>query len=778
MKEGLHLHVSGVVQGVGFRPFVFGLAARYGLSGWVCNTGDGVEMDLSGERLGLQQFCTALQQEAPPLARIEGLTKHRCAPKGYERFEIRPSQTVFNGGTPAVPADVALCPDCRRELFDPADRRYRYPFINCTHCGPRYTVISSMPYDRPATTMAGFALCPACAAEYHDATDRRFHAQPVACPACGPQLWLEQSGAVAARREEALQEARDLLAQGAIVALKGLGGFQLACDASHAAAVARLRQLKQRPQQALALMMPDLEAVRRHCRPSADDEALLLSRERPIVLLPARDESRLLATCAPGQKRLGVMLPSTPLHELLLERAAAFPEALVMTSGNRSGEPIIIDNDEARDTLGAVADALLLHDRPIAARCDDSVALAAQDGATQTAPALYPLRRARGYAPLAVALPLAAPVLLAAGAELKNTFCLARGRQAFMSPHVGDLQNLSTLQAFEQAVAHMEKLFAARPALLAHDLHPDYLSTRYALARAERDDLPAVGVQHHHAHIAAVMAEHGLPADRLVLGLAFDGAGYGADGTVWGGECMVASYHSFERLFHLKPAPLPGGDLAVRQPWRMALSWLAQVGLPWRDDLAPVRHARAHAVQGIDPLPVLRQQLASGLNSPTTSSMGRLFDAVAALLGVQQVIGYEGQAAIELEALVDESCDEAYAFCVDGSLLCPGPALQAILHDLSCGAPRPLIAARFHNGVARLAVDVCRRMRRETGLNSVALSGGVWQNKTLLQKAWSMLLAEHFDVYCHRRVPANDGGLALGQAVVAAAQFSGESICV
>ncbi len=780
MMEGLRLHINGIVQGVGFRPFVYGLAARYELTGWVSNTSAGVDLELNGEPQSLQHFRRALRAEAPPLARIETIEEEACAPNGYEQFEIRPSAAVQGAFQPVSP-DVSICDDCLRELLDPNDRRYRYPFINCTNCGPRYTIIKDLPYDRPATTMAAFPLCEACAAEYADPLDRRFHAQPVACPQCGPHIWLERTDGDAApraiaRQEGALQAARELLASGKILAIKGLGGFHLACDATNERAVSELRRRKLRRDKPFALMMPDLEAVARVCLLDDEEMALLTSRERPIVILSARSDSPVSVDCAPGQNTLGVMLPYTPLHVLLLERAPDFPEALVMTSGNLVEEPIVTDNEEARRRLAPLADALLLHDRPIHTRCDDSVVQVVPP-LSSGEPILYPLRRARGYAPFPVYLPRALPPLLAVGAELKNTFCLTRERHAFLSQHVGDLQNHETLQSFERSVAHLEQLFRVQPQLLAHDAHPDMLSTRYALERAEREGLPTFGVQHHHAHAAALMAEHGLDGERPVIGVIFDGVGYGTDGAVWGGEFLVADYAGFQRSTHLAYAPLPGGDMAVREPWRYALAWLAQAGIAWESDLPPVQHGQIQNVQGIEALSVLQQQLARGINCPQTSSMGRLFDAVSALVGVRQQVNYEGQAAIELEALAGEQRGRAdgYEFDIQGEEIDPAPMLKALVADLRQGLSRSLMAARFHAGVARMVLDVCRRLRDETGLYEVGLSGGVWQNLTLLQETRRLLLEADFTVYIHRRVPANDGGLALGQALIAAAAASEKS---
>jgi hydrogenase maturation protein HypF len=802
--QGLRIHITGVVQGVGFRPFVYGLAQRYDLAGWVRNTSAGVDIEADGRAEALAAFLAALRDELPPLARIDSLSAEPCepSPEGRAGFEILASQPQPGAFQPISP-DVAVCDDCLRELFDPADRRYRYPFINCTNCGPRFTIIRDIPYDRPLTTMAGFPLCPDCAAEYGDPLDRRFHAQPVACPVCGPRLWLEQPGEATPAGDDALAAARALLAGGAIVAVKGLGGFHLACDATDAAAVAELRRRKLRVGKPFAVMLPDLATARRHCELSAAEEALLLSRARPIVVVRRRPNSTIAAETAPGQDTIGIMLPYTPLHHLLLERAAGFPEALVMTSGNLSEEPIAFSNEDARERLAGLADAFLLHNRDIHTRCDDSVMRVVetdQPDDQADAALVLPLRRSRGYAPFPVRLPFAAPPLLAAGAELKNTFCLTRDDYAFLSHHIGDLENYETLLAFEEGIAHMERLFRARPEALAYDLHPDYLATRYALERAAREGLPAVGVQHHHAHVAAGMAEHGLPPGATVIGVAFDGTGYGDDGAIWGGEFLVAGYGGYERAAHLRYVPLPGGDRAVREPWRVALAWLDAAALPWDDDLPPVRHAcRLEAgapteaqdrrlPAGSDRLAALRHQLRHRLNAPPTSSMGRLFDAAAALSGVRQVVTYEAQAAIEFESAADPGETAAYEFdChwIAGTLpardsgyaknagrmpaiqIDPAPVFASLMADRRAGLPLSRLAARFHNGVALMTRDVCRRLRDAHGLNDVVLSGGVWQNVTLLRQTVRLLRADRFTVYPHRLVPPNDGGLALGQAVVA-----------
>ncbi len=752
--QGARIHITGVVQGVGFRPFVYGLATRLGITGWVRNTSAGVKIEVDGSLEALTAFINALQQEAPPLAQIDEFHVQKCAPNGFSTFEIFHSETIADAFQPISP-DVSLCSDCWRELLDPEDRRYRYPFINCTNCGPRFTIIKDIPYDRPSTTMAPFIMCPDCASEYGDPLDRRFHAQPVACPVCGPQIWLEVDGDRLAEREQALQTARQLLQEGRILAVKGLGGFHLACDATNPEAVATLRRRKLRVDKPFALMMPDLATVETHCYLQPAERSALEARQRPIVILDRRPESSVVREVASGQDTMGVMLPYTPLHVLLIEPEPGFPQALVMTSGNLSEEPIAIENEEARKRLSDLADAFLMHDRCIHTRCDDAV-MRIFDGAA------YPLRRSRGYAPYPVHLPWENPPLLAVGAELKNTFCITRGRYAFLSHHIGDLENYETLCSFEEGIAHFERLFRMRPEILAYDLHPDYLATRYALKRAERENLTAIGVQHHHAHVAACMAEHGLDGEQPVIGVSFDGTGYGDDGTIWGGEFLVANYRDYERPFHLAYIPMAGGEAAVRQPWRLALAWLERADLEWDENLPPVLASSAKVRH------IVRRQLELGLNSPLTSSMGRLFDAISALVGVRQRINYEAQAAIELEARVDPDEAAAYQFAISEDEVDPIPVIHAIVADLRAGLDIGRISAQFHNGVADMVDQVCCLIGKRYGLEEVALSGGVWQNMILLTRVVQRLHKSGFAVYLHRQVPTNDGGLALGQAVVAA----------
>jgi len=789
--SGLRIHITGVVQGVGFRPFVYGLAARLQLAGWVRNTSAGVDIEVDGPAERLREFTAALRREAPPLSRIDRFEVEERPANGFTTFEIVGSEAIPGAFQPISP-DVGICTDCLRELYDPQDRRYRYPFINCTNCGPRFTIIEDIPYDRPNTTMAGFPLCPDCEAEYHNPLDRRFHAQPVACPVCGPQVWLELSSSgkgEGPEGEAALLEAQRLLSAGKILAVKGLGGFHLACDATNARAVAELRRRKLRVDKPFALMMPDLDTVRRHCLVSAEEAELLASSQRPIVILRRRAESNIAAEVAPGQDTLGVMLPYTPLHYLLFSLDGTAGRALpplVMTSGNLSEEPIAIENEEARQRLTSLADAFLMHNRPIRTRCDDSVLrLPDFDDPETGRPAAVPLRRSRGYAPFPVRLPWEAPSILAVGAELKNAFCLTRGEYAFFSHHIGDLENFETLRSFEEGTQHFERLFHTHPQALAYDLHPDYLSTRYALDRAAREGLPTAGVQHHHAHVAACLAEHGIvfePGKRqAVIGISFDGTGYGDDGAIWGGEFLLANYSGYRRAAHLRYAPLPGGDRAVREPWRFALAWLKLSGIAWEEDLPPVEHALRHTRQGEKTLQALRAQLKTRLNAPLTSSMGRLFDAAASLAGVRQAVNYEAQAAIEFEALTDPEEQGAYPFDllssggVSGSAIQvdPTPMFRALVEDRRLGVPLPLISARFHRGVAGMVVQVAERLRAESGLNEVALSGGVWQNFTLLKEAVLRLRAAGFTVYTHRLAPPNDGGLALGQAAVAASRLFG-----
>ncbi len=775
---GTKIHITGIVQGVGFRPFVFTQAVQKGLTGWVCNTSAGVDIEVAGEPVDISQFIQSLKSEAPPLARIDSLDTQEIPLKPYDTFEIIHSKVVSDAFQPISP-DIGICPDCLTELFESQNRRYRYPFINCTNCGPRLTIIDDIPYDRPKTTMRDFAMCPDCQAEYDDPTNRRFHAQPTACPVCGPQVWLEyplQEKKVhnqVSRGDDAILLVQKLLLSGNIVAIKGLGGFHLACDATNSKAVAELRCRKLRVDKPFAVMMADTASVERHCLLTDTDRLLLEARQRPIVLLPRKPTSIIAAELAPKQNTIGVMLPYTPLHYLLFaapdneeailhhHKTVTMPP-LVMTSGNISEEPIAICNEEALERLTGLADAYLLHDRPIRTRCDDSVVRTFR-GET------FPIRRSRGYAPFPVYLASDTPPLLATGGELKNTFCITRDRYAFLSHHIGDMENVETFRSFQDSIAHYEALFRIKPEAIAYDLHPNYLATRYALERIEREGLPSFGVQHHHAHIASCMAEHSLPAGEPVIGVAFDGTGYGEDGAIWGGEFLLGDYRGFKRISHLKYVPLPGGDAAIRKPARIALAYLWANGLDWDPEFNPV------AALCAEERSIIKSQLKLKINTPLTSSMGRFFDAIASLCGVRQVVNYEAQAAIEFEALADPDESAEYGINLDSgeiptgeaSQIDPAPLVEAVIADLNKGITPSKISARFHNTIARMVSEVCDQIRKDNGVDQVALSGGVWQNMTLLRLTYDLLTSENFKVYIHHQVPTNDGGLALGQAVVA-----------
>jgi hydrogenase maturation protein HypF len=730
------IRIRGVVQGVGFRPFVFKLARRLGLAGYVLNSSAGVVAEAEGACDALDCFVERLRSEAPPLARIEEMLVAEMDPVGGQDFVIRESRAQ-EGEFVLVSADVATCPDCYRDFTDPANRRFGYAFTNCTNCGPRYTIIRDIPYDRPNTTMAGFHMCRACQAEYDDPGNRRFHAQPNACAECGPQL------------SAPISEAQRRLSEGEIVAIRGLGGFHLACDPRNDGAVRRLRERKRRSDKPFALMARDVAAVEAFCVVSDDDRRALVGTRCPIVVLPRRGDAGISAAVAPGNNTIGVMLPYTPLHHLLFTGAAY--DALVMTSGNLSEEPIVTANEEALERLGPLADWFLLHNREIYMRADDSV-VRTFEGAERV------LRRSRGFVPQAIDLGMEVAEIVACGGELKNTFCLSKGRYAVLSQHIGDMENYETLVFFEETLANLKKLFRVEPRAVAHDLHPAYLSTQYAL---RVPDLEKIGVQHHHAHVASCMAENGLRGK--VIGVALDGTGYGTDGKIWGGEFLVADYGGFERRAHLRYVPLAGGDAAVRQPWRPALAYLADTfgGAAEFPELAIWREVPESQRK------LVRSMIAHGVNSIETSSCGRLFDAVASLIGLRQQINFEGQAAIELETIAADGVVDAYPFGLDGDSVDFRPAIEVIVREVREGTPAGAIAARFHNTVAEAIVEVCRRLRAEEKLNRVCLSGGTFQNMKLLARTLAGLRRLEFEVFIHAQVPPNDGGIALGQAVVA-----------
>lgn len=756
--------VTGVVQGVGFRPFVHRIATELGLAGFVGNDSGAVFLEVQGRPESVAEFGRRLRAEAPPLARI---TDVRVAAIAADRpcppeFRIVSSQ-LASGTTTPIPPDIAVCDDCIAELFDPLDRRYRHPFVTCTNCGPRFTIIRELPYDRPATTMSGFAMCARCATEYHDPANRRFHAQPIACPDCGPSLWFAAPAARVHSPDAALAATQDALASGAVVAIKGVGGYHLACGVDDETAVDALRARKARGAKPFAMLVRDLDVARRYAHVNDAEAAVLSSPARPIVLLRRRAGAPVAAAVAPGSPLLGLMLPYSPIHHLLLAPVPGnprpVPDALVLTSANRSDEPICFTDSDVQQRLSKLCDAVLDHDRPIHVPCDDSVVRVVhdEDGAHE-----LPIRRSRGYAPLPIDLKLQAPAVLAVGGELKNTFCLTDGNRAYLSGHIGDMATWETLRAFERAVSQLSEI-RGRPVRLAADLHPGYHTRSWAERQVHERQLDLV--QHHHAHVVSLLAEHGRLGEPIV-GVAFDGTGYGCDETIWGGEILTLDTrsHRFVRAGHLAAVPLPGGDAAVRNPWRMALSQLWMAGIDWTPDLAPVSAATA------DELRLTRSQLETGAGCVPCSSMGRLFDAVASLLGVRHRIDYEGQAAIELEALAqvagqtDKQPALPLAVRPDG-VIDPAPMVQAMVAALHAGAPPSALAAAFHQAVAVAVAEVVTQLAG--GATLVGLTGGVFQNVLLLGACRSLLRQNGFEVLTHHTVPPNDGGLALGQAAVA-----------
>jgi hydrogenase maturation protein HypF len=758
-----HFTVTGVVQGVGFRPFVYRLARELALAGFVGNDSGAVFLEVQGSAVRVSEFARRLRAEAPPLARIGSVRVTDLAPDhGYGNdFRIVASRTITGAATP-IPPDIAVCDQCLGELFDPHNRRYRHPFVTCTNCGPRFTIITELPYDRPATTMSAFAMCERCAGEYHDPADRRFHAQPIACPDCGPSLrFRSQTGGRVDGTDAALLATQRALAAGAVVAIKGIGGYHLACRVDDETAVGALRARKMRGAKPFAVLVRDLGVARRYAVIDDTEAGVLSDAARPIVLLRRRADAPVAEAVAPGSPLLGLMLPYSPIHHLLLASvpgtAGSVPDALVLTSANRSDEPICFTDEDAEVRLPELCAAVLDHDRPIHVPCDDSV-VRVVDGRD------LPIRRSRGYAPLPVELgrgPLSVPAVLAVGGELKNTFCLTDGSRAYLSGHIGDMGTVSTLRAFERAVGQLSEI-RCQPTRLAADLHPGYHTRSWA--ERHTGDRPLDLVQHHHAHVVSLLAEHGSIGEPIV-GVAFDGTGYGCDGTIWGGEVLTLGRdsHRFVRAGHLLAAPLPGGDTAVRNPWRMALSQLWMADIDWTPDLAPVAAAAPHELQ------LVRSQLESGTGCVPCSSMGRLFDAVASLLGVRHRIDYEGQAAIELEALAASAPDKPLAVSLpltvraDG-IIDPATMVQTMVSALYAGTPAAMLAAAFHRAVADAVATLASQVAGTVRL--VGLTGGVFQNALLLRECRNALQAKGFEVLSHHMVPPNDGGLALGQAAI------------
>jgi hydrogenase maturation protein HypF len=754
--ERRQIVIRGIVQGVGFRPFVYALAVRHQVTGFVKNQTGAVLIEAEGEPAALDGFLRDLAEHPPPLAQIEHLSWEPQAARGEDRFRIEDSSG--DGGSPIfLSPDVATCPECLAELFDPADRHYRYPFLNCTNCGPRLTIITGAPYDRGRTTMAGFPMCADCRAEYDDPANRRFHAQPTACPECGPKLQLLDSSGRPLSAADPLTSFAEALRAGRIGAMKGLGGYHLICDAGNPEAIAELRRRKHRDEKPFAVMAADLAAARDLVAISPQEEAVLCSTHGPIVLLRKRHPCPVAESVAPGNPWLGVMLPYTPLHHLLM-RAAGIP--LVMTSGNRSDEPIAYQED-GPEKLAGIADVFLVHNRPIHVRCDDSVTRIV-DGVE------LPIRRSRGYAPRPIALPFPCPQpILAVGGQLKSTFALGRDRQAFLSHHLGDLDHYEAYKAFVKDIQLYQQLFAIRPAIIVHDLHPDYASTRFAREEAAKQGSTLLGVQHHHAHLASCMAENGL--DEPVIGVTFDGTGYGLDGAVWGGEFLVGDYRRFRRGAHLRYVPMPGGDRAIHEPWRMAVAHLLDAGASL--DAIGAQHLPSEVA-------MVKKMMERRLNAPLTSSAGRLFDAVAVLAGLSGRVSYEGQAAIELEWLATGvAVDRIYPFRIDSAgggesplVVDTRPLICSVAEESSRGEEPALIARRFHSTLTDLIAAVCGRLRQTTGIAAVVLSGGVFLNALLTSEVMARLAADGFRVYRHRLVPPGDGGLSLGQLAVAAAR--------
>jgi hydrogenase maturation protein HypF len=747
------IDVAGIVQGVGFRPYVYRLANECGLTGLIANTPAGVSIEVQGDAEAVERFLERLPKEIPPLAKITGIAPRDAELQQETAFQIKAS-SLRAAAKALISPDVSVCEDCLRELLNPRDRRFRYPFINCTNCGPRFTIIHDIPYDRARTSMAKFKMCAACQAEYENPASRRFHAQPNACWDCGPQVAL--LGADGARMDvaEPIREAARLLQQGSVVAIKGLGGFHLACDAQNEAAVGKLRERKRRVEKPFAIMVRRVEDAARLCVADELSKKMMSSFERPIVLLPRRAEVASVPGIAPGNRYLGLFLPYTPLHHLLFQSGKF--ESLVMTSGNLSEEPIAIDNEEAIRRLNQIADAFLVHDREIVRRCDDSVARV-------TAGQPQKLRRSRGFVPVPVQLEKETQAVLAVGGELKNTVCVVRGSEAFLSQHVGDLENLESYRFFEEAVQHLQRILETEPKVIAHDLHPDYFSTKWA---QERTGVELVGVQHHHAHVAACMAENHL--DGKVIGIALDGTGYGTDGAIWGGEVLVTDYAGFERAAHFEYVPLPGGAAAIHEPWRMAVSYLAKhfgkdvekLGLPF---LAEIDSRK---------LSVVLQMMEREINSPRTSSCGRLFDAVAALVGLRGTVNFEAQAAVELEMAARDSGSEA-AYPLDLNLhgaiwqIGTKSLFEWLVRDVRKQTNVAEISRKFHNGLALVLVEAAEKIRERTKLNRVCLSGGCFLNALLLETMIAEMKERSFEVFFHTEVPAGDGGISLGQAVIA-----------
>ncbi len=746
------VEINGIVQGVGFRPFVYQLANRYDLKGKVANTSSGVSIHIEGNRQNIESFCRDISEKKPPIAYITEIDLFDESVNAYQEFTIVESREP-SMMTTLISPDVSVCDDCRHELFDLNDRRFGYPFINCTNCGPRYTIINDIPYDRPKTSMKHFTMCPICQAEYDDHGNRRFHAQPNACAECGPHIDLYDNTRQKTATPKPLEKTVELIKQGYIIAIKGLGGFHLAVDAENDQAVAKLRKRKHREEKPFALMSHNVESVQSYAKVGPEEEKLLKSPQRPIVLLKKREPNSISREVAPRNRYFGAMLPYTPHHYLLLSRGFT---ALVMTSGNLREEPIAIDNDDAFERLSDIADYFLIHNRDIYLRSDDSIV-------RKTAGDTRFIRRSRGYVPVPIFLNKKVPPILACGAELKNTVCLTRGNQAFLSQHIGDLENLATYDFFKLTIRHMQRILNVHPEIVAFDLHPDYLSTRFA---EEMESINKIQIQHHHAHIVSAMAENRI--DGPVIGLSFDGTGYGTDGAIWGGEILIADIEKFYRAAHFAYVPMPGSTAAIKEPWRMAISYLYDAfdDKFWDLDLPLLKEMDAIKVK------IMVDMVNKKINSPFTSSLGRLFDGIAAITGIRYKVAFEGQAAMELEMLAADKVADIYDYewiTTEGHKILTRPIIQGVVNDMVNGIHPSVISRKFHQTLIQMFSDLCAVIRKESGLNRVVLSGGVFQNSLLLTGLIKALEEKNFQVFTHSKVPANDGGICLGQAMVAAA---------
>lgn len=766
MADRMRINVTGIVQGACFRPFIFNLAKSLGLNGYVLNSSDGVVIEIEGDNV--TDFMERMQTSLPPLSEIRSLKAESLQPVGYTDFAIKESPAE-EGRSALIPPDVSICPHCLSELFNPKDRRFLYPFINCANCGPRYTIIQNMPYERPKTTMAKFPMCVTCGVEYYDQTNRRFHAQPNACPECGPSItFTKRNGEILFEKKEAMESAIIAIKNGAIAAIKGLGGFHLCCDAMNDKAVKKLREKKIKSGNPFALMAADTDIIKTFCIVSEPDEKALRSKERPILLMPRLPQSGISGAVSLNNNYIGAMLPYTPLHYLLFyspvsSQSFLMPnfDALVMTSGNLSEEPIAIDNSEAVERLSDIADYFLLHNMDIYMRVDDSVARNFKGKARM-------IRRARGYVPAPIDLGRDMPEVIACGGELNNTLCLTKERYAIMSQHIGNMENYDVLSFFEETLKNLKRSLRVEPKIIAYDLHPEYLSTKYAL---NQKGMEAVCIQHHHAHIASCMAENGI--EEKIIGIAFDSAGYGTDGNIWGGEFLIADFNNFERAGHFQYIPMPGGDKAIKEPWRIGVSYLYRI-LGDRSSVIDAFKKREGGISRIQEkeIEIVIKMIENGINSPLTSSAGMLFDAVSSIIGIKDEIAFEGEAAIKMEMKAERKCRGIYPYeinsendimLIDASLIIAG-----VLKDIFLNMPRSLISVKFHNTIAEIILDVCCKIREETGLNITALSGAVFQNMLMLDKAVRGLEDKGFKVITHSRVPANDGGISLGQAVIAA----------